>query len=215
MKTILCYGDSNTYGYNPENGMRYDYDIRWTGVLQNLLGSDYRVIEEGLNSRTTVLDDPYGVMKNGKTYLTPCIESHYPFDLVIVMLGSNDLKERFHVPACDIAKGAANIVKIILDITREKSSADMPAKVILVSPIHIGENIIDSNLGEAFGYMRSYKISRELADKYKEAADNLGVYFIDAALIAEPSEIDALHLSEKGHKALGKFFSKYCIEILS
>jgi lysophospholipase L1-like esterase len=215
MKNILCYGDSNTYGFNPENHGRYDYNKRWTGILQNLLGSEYHIIEEGLNSRTTVLDDPYDIMKNGKTYLTPCIKSHYPLDLVIIMLGTNDMKERFHAPACDIAKGAGILAKMTLDITMEESPTNTPTKVLLVSPIHIGKAIIDSEFGEGFGYRRAYDISRRLAPKYKETAKNLGIEFMDAALIAEASEIDALHLTFDGHKALGEALAKHCIEILN
>lgn len=215
MKNILCYGDSNTYGYNPENGQRYDYNIRWTGILQNLMGLECRVIEEGLNSRTTVLDDPYDVLKNGKTYFTPCIKSHYPLDLIIIMLGSNDMKERFHVPACDIAKGAGIIAKMALDITAEKSLKSIPAKVLLVSPLHIGKTIATSIMGETFGYMRAYDLSRELATKYEEVAKTLEIEFMDASKITEASEIDALHLSVSGHRALGEAFAKRCLQILA
>ncbi|GAA0076482.1 SGNH/GDSL hydrolase family protein [Clostridium sp. CTA-5] len=216
MKHILCYGDSNTYGFNPENNGRYDYDKRWTGVMQNILGNKYRVIEEGLNSRTTVLDDPYyDDIKNGKTYFPACIKSHYPLDLIIIMLGTNDLKEKFHVPACDVAKGAAILTKMALDITAEKSLSNIPSKVLLVSPIHIGEGINTSQSGEEFGYMRSYELSRNLAKNYEIVAKELKVEFIDASLITKASEIDSLHLSEEGHKLLGEALAKRCIEILS
>lgn len=215
MKHILCYGDSNTHGFNPENHGRYDYNERWPGIMQNLLGTDYRVIEEGLNSRTTVLDDPYDILKNGKTYLTPCIKSHYPLDLVIIMLGSNDMKERYHVPACDIAKGAGIIAKMVLDITAEKSTTNTPSKVLLVSPIYIGKTIAESECGEEFGYMRAYELSRKLAPKYQKVAQSLEIEFMDAALITGPSEIDALHMSVDGHRALGEAIAKRCIEILA
>ncbi|MBQ9959278.1 MAG: acylhydrolase, partial [Oscillospiraceae bacterium] len=98
-KRILCYGDSNTWGYIGGVGERFGRDVRWTGRLQTLLGSDYTVIEEGLNSRTTVWDDPVEMHKNGYTYLMPCLQTHRPLDLVIIMLGTNDLERRFHVPA--------------------------------------------------------------------------------------------------------------------
>ena len=91
MKTILCFGDSNTWGYNPENGQRFGPEERWTGILRNSLGEDYRVIEEGLNGRTTLWDDPIAGFKNGLDYLMPCLESHMPFDLITIMLGTNDL----------------------------------------------------------------------------------------------------------------------------
>ena len=99
MITVLCYGDSNTYGYIPETGMRYPRDIRYPGRLQLLLGEDYAVIEEGCNGRTTIHDDPIDGWKNGLDYLKPCLNSHKPVDIVILMLGSNDLKETFHLTA--------------------------------------------------------------------------------------------------------------------
>lgn len=95
MTTILCYGDSNTYGYNPVNGLRYPKDVRWTGVLQKLLGEQYAVIEEGCNGRTTVFEDIAEPWKAGLGYLKPCLNTHKPIDFVIMMLGSNDLKECF------------------------------------------------------------------------------------------------------------------------
>ncbi len=99
IKTILCYGDSNTYGYVPETGMRYPRDIRYPGRLQNLFGEEYTVIEEGCNGRTTIHDDPIDGWKNGLDYLKPCLNSHKPIDIVILMLGSNDLKITFHLTA--------------------------------------------------------------------------------------------------------------------
>lgn len=106
MKTVLCYGDSNTYGYDPSDGFRYPESVRWTCRLQKLLGDDYRIIEEGCNGRTTVFDDPIESWKNGRDYLKPCLNSHKPIDIVILMLGSNDLKETFHASAKQIAAGA-------------------------------------------------------------------------------------------------------------
>lgn len=107
MKTILCYGDSNTYGAIPidfdlldkhfiASHYRLSKEKRWSSILQAELGSTYHVIEEGLNGRTTVWDDPTeGKHKNGLTYLIPCLETHAPIDLVILMLGTNDLKPKF------------------------------------------------------------------------------------------------------------------------
>jgi lysophospholipase L1-like esterase len=103
MKAILCYGDSNTWGYDPVTKGRFPRDMRWTGVLRQSLGDDYLVIEEGLNGRTTVWDDPIEGYKNGAAYLVPCLTTHRPLDLVIIMLGTNDLKRsssqiRTHIP---------------------------------------------------------------------------------------------------------------------
>ena len=105
MKTILCYGDSNTWGYNPATTERSSRDERWTGILRRELDDGYLVIEEGLNGRTTVWDDPIEGYKNGKEYLIPCLETHKPLDLVIIMLGTNDLKVRFSVRHCQRRRG--------------------------------------------------------------------------------------------------------------
>src|SRR5215217_6037211 len=107
MKTIVCYGDSNTWGSDPVTRGRFAPDVRWTGVLLQELGAGYRVIEEGLGGRTTIVDDPISPFRNGRDYLIPCLESHRPFDLVTIMLGTNDLKHRFNGSASDIAESAA------------------------------------------------------------------------------------------------------------
>ena len=98
-KRIVCFGDSNTWGYNALESSRYGEEIRWTGRLQRLLGEEYTVIEEAQNGRTTVWDDPIENRLAGLTYLWPCMESHSPFDLLIIMLGTNDTKLYFNVPA--------------------------------------------------------------------------------------------------------------------
>ena len=132
MISVLCYGDSNTYGYNPANGLRYPENVRWTGILQELLGEGYRVIEEGCNGRTTIFDDPAEGWKNGLMYLKPCLNTHKPVDFVIMMLGSNDLKEVFCAKPKEIAEGAAVLVKVIKEFTEEKQG--FVPKIILVSP---------------------------------------------------------------------------------
>ena len=139
MKTVLCFGDSNTYGYDPTTGLRYPESVRWTALLQGLLGTDYKVIEEGCNGRTTVFDDPIEGWKKGLDYLRPCLNTHKPVDIVIMMLGSNDLKEVFHATPEDIASGAETLVKEIIDFTEIKQG--FVPEIILVSPPEIGEDI--------------------------------------------------------------------------
>ena len=136
MKRILCFGDSNTWGYEPATGNRYPEDVRWPGVLARELGGGFRVIEEALNGRTTVREDPVEENKNGMDYLRPCLESHAPLDLVIVALGINDLKARFFASASDAADGAGVLVSIA-----QRSGAGLeggqPA-VLLVAPPRVG-----------------------------------------------------------------------------
>ena len=152
---VLCYGDSNTYGYTPLTGTRYEKDVRWTGVLQKMLGDEYCVIEEGCNGRTTIHDDPIEGWKNGYDYLKPCLNSHRPVDVVILMLGSNDLKKCFKLSAKEIAEGAEALVREIISFTSYKQEY-VPA-IILVSPPVIGENIEQSVFSDAFdGHYRSF-----------------------------------------------------------
>ena len=113
MRTILCYSDSNTWDYEPATGNRFSEDVRWPGTLARELGGGFRVIEEALNGRTTVREDPVEEYKNGKDYLRPCLESHGPLDLVIIALGVNDLKARFFASASDAADGAGVLVSIV------------------------------------------------------------------------------------------------------
>ena len=135
MKTVLCYGDSNTYGLMPDLVSRYPREKRWTGILQKELAPEYYIIEEGLGGRTTVWDDPVEEYKNGKKYLLPCLDSHKPLDLVVIMLGTNDLKSRFSVTPFDIGTSMENLIKTVM-----KSDAGInfkPPKILLVTPVPI------------------------------------------------------------------------------
>ena len=123
-KRILIFGDSNTWGWNPCNDLipplkRWDDEVRWPGVMQKELGDDYLVIPEGLNGRTTVWNDPIEEYRCGKDQIIPCLDSHAPLDLVIIMVGTNDLKRRYTVSAQDIANG----VGIIVDKTFHQAGA--------------------------------------------------------------------------------------------
>ena len=138
MKTILCYGDSNTWGYDPSSQQRFGPEERWTGVLQKELGMEYRIIEEGLNGRTTVWDDPIEGFKNGMSYLIPCIESHKPFDLITIMLGTNDLKIRFSVSAYDIAESVdtGQSDAVLFYESLYDNACNSP-----IAMLHVGENL--------------------------------------------------------------------------
>ncbi len=199
MKTVLCYGDSNTYGFDPRNGLRFSSNIRWTGRLQELLGQDYKIIEEGCNGRTTVFDDPFEPWKNGLPYLRPCLNSHKPLDIVILMLGTNDLKNCFHVSAKEIADGAGQLVDVIRKFTRDKQGFE--PKIILISPPEIGEGIKSSPFGDSFDET-AIESSRAFPEYYKTIADEKGCIFLNGSDHAKPSKEDSLHLSPEGHKAL-------------
>ena len=201
MKTVLCYGDSNTYGYIPETGMRYPRDVRYPGRLQMLLGDDYTVVEEGCNGRTTIHDDPVDGWKNGMDYLKPCLNSHKPVDIVIMMLGSNDLKATFQLTAEQIAEGAGELVDVIQSFTAEKQG--FVPKIILVSPPEIGTGIRTSPFYGAF-YENAIMESKRFPECYKAVADAKDCIFFNAAEYIYPSEADSLHLTPEGHKVLAE-----------
>ena len=209
MKTILCYGDSNTWGYVPAKATRYPRDQRWPGVMQSVLGPDIHVIEEGLNARTTVLDDPIrgGAVKNGLTYLRPCLESHAPLDLVVLMLGTNDLKHRFGFSAYDIAANVAALVGVI-----QQSGFGIDGKspaVLMIAPPHLGEL---SALAELFA--GGTEKSRQLAPHYQAFAKQLGCRFLNAADHVESSPIDGVHWSAEYHARFGSVLADRVATIL-
>lgn len=201
MKTVLCYGDSNTYGFNPENGLRYPKDVRWTGKLQAFLGDEYVVVEEGCNGRTTVFEDPVEGWKRGIDYLRPCLNTHKPVDIVILMLGTNDLKEVFRAKAQDVAQGAEALVDVIQSFTEEKQG--FAPKVILVSPPEIEEGVCMSAFSSSFG-LRAAHESQKLAAYYNEVAEKKGCLFLNAARHIRPSEKDFVHLGPEGHSMLAE-----------
>ena len=197
MKTILCYGDSNTWGRNPSTQTRYARDERWPGVLQQELGDEYFVIEEGLPGRTTVWDDPIEGYKNGKEYLVPCLETHKPIDLVAIMLGTNDLKVRFSLSAFDVAAGAGVLVDIVQ--RSEAGPHGNAPKVLLMAPPPLGRL---TDFAEMFDGARVK--SRKLAERFRQAARERGCALFDTSNVIVSSDVDGVHLEAEEHQKLGR-----------
>lgn len=196
LKNIMCFGDSNTHGFIAGSGNRYDEYTRWTRLLQKKLGADYYVIEEGMNGRTTVFDDPDMKSVNGSSILEACLSSHKPLDLVIIMLGTNDTKERFCASVKDIALGLEKLVQMT------RSFEPKVKKLLIVSPIHISDSITKSNYCDSFGGMKGAEKSRRLAAEYQRVAEEYQCHFLDAADVCVADDTDAIHLDVKGHAAL-------------
>jgi lysophospholipase L1-like esterase len=198
MKNILCYGDSNTWGYNPQTKDRFPLDIRWPGVLRMELGSQYWVIEEGLNGRTSVWDDPIeGEWKNGLRFLTPCLESHAPLDLVIIMLGTNDLKMRYSVSTSDIARGLERIVFTVQ--ASHCGPQNCAPNLLLLAPPTVGKL---TEFAETF--MGSQEKSYRMGELFRQVAENYGCHFIDTSHVIQSCVEDGIHLSPDSHKQLGQ-----------
>lgn len=205
MKSVLCYGDSNTYGVNPFTGGRWPKEVRWPGILQKHFGHEIDVIEEGLGGRTTVWDDPFAEGRNGKKSLPMLLDSHKPLDLIIIMLGTNDLKERFQALPEDIACGVGQLTGII----RSHFSADSCSQpeILLVSPIHLGSDVEHSVYS---GFRNSaVEKSKLLAPLVQKQAELYGCLFLDASSVAMPNCADMIHMDEKSHAALAVAIQKF------
>lgn len=207
-KRILCYGDSNTWGHDAITGQRFDEDTRWTGRLQNFLGPDYTVIEEGQRGRTTVWDDPIENRMAGLSYLWPCLDSHAPIDLVIIMLGTNDLKTHFWVHPKSIALGAGRLVDMVQKCNF--GPEDKAPQVLLISPIRMSESQVYPYIFNQVGIEKSLQFGKE----FQEIAHQFGCHFLDAAQYADPDPNDGVHLDAEGHKALAEALYKMIAEIL-
>lgn len=199
MRNILCFGDSNTFGTNPAGG-RWPRGRRWTGILQERLGDGAYVIEEGLGGRTAAAEDFLEGDKNGRRHLPVALRSHRPLDLVILMLGTNDLKHRFGLLPRDVAQGAAQLGRMVE--TYDYGPGYPIPRVMLISPIHIGEGVEESPFG---GFSAgAAAASRQLAPLYRAQAEAHGWLYLDGASAACPSALDRLHMEAAGHRALAE-----------
>ncbi|TWG95573.1 lysophospholipase L1-like esterase [Mesorhizobium sp. J18] len=200
MKTILCYGDSLTWGYNAEGPGRHAYADRWPSVLQQALGENIRVIAEGLNGRTTAFDDyAAGADRNGARLLPTILMSHAPLDMVIVMLGTNDMKPFI----CGHAIGAKQGMRRLVDIIRGHDYPVEQAKpqIILVSPPVICETG-NPDFSALFG--GGIAESRKLAGLYASLAEEIGCGFFDAGSVAQTTSLDGVHLDATNTRAIGE-----------
>lgn len=193
MRTILCYGDSNTWGYQLSTGERFPADVRWTGVLKRELGEGYSILEEGLNGRTTIWDDLVYEHRNGKTYLLPCLESRRPLDLVIILLGLNDLKWRLARSASDIAEGAG----VLVDLVQRSGtgSGGSAPQVLLLAPPPVGAL---TELREMFAGAK--QASRQFPFHFGRIARERRCAFLDTSEVIVSSDRDGIHL-EAGEQA--------------
>lgn len=210
-KRILCFGDSNTYGYDPRGG-RYGDEVRWTRRLAAALDEMAVVIEEGFGGRTCVYDDPIeGGYKSGADYLPPCLMSHNPLDLVVLMLGTNDAKRRFGLSPMTIGEGMTQLIRL----TRLYGVNAMgnPPAILLVAPVPIRENLPQTRMVGCFGEQAA-QVTRGLAEEYARIARLMRCEFLDAAGCAEVSELDAVHLTARGHAGLADALSEKIRQIL-
>ncbi|MCQ2561699.1 MAG: GDSL-type esterase/lipase family protein [Clostridia bacterium] len=208
---VFCYGDSNTFGFEPVTRGRHPYDVRWTGVLQEMLGSEYRVLEQGSNGRTASYTEPFEVWKTGSYALLPALHMCKPAEVIIFMLGTNDLKFFFRPKLEEIAEGMEKLVVTAREFLVEETGVD--PKIILAAPIYVGENIEESWLSCEFK-ANSAPLSRQIAPLYREIAERQNCCFLDASLYAQPAEEDQIHMNAEGHRALAEAMHAAVLKVL-
>ncbi len=214
MKTILAYGDSLTYGASPiKNGPRHAYEDRWPTALERSLGGVARVIAEGLGGRTTAHDDWFAnADRNGARILPTLLESHSPLDLVIIMLGTNDLKPHLGRTASEAGRGMGRLVQIIRGHHAGKREPE-PGIILVAPPVLTDTDNLDmkNHFGGDLGYVEQ---SRLFAAEYSKRAEEHGVHFFDAASVATTDSRDGIHLDAANTRAIGEGLASLVKQVL-
>ena len=196
MKKILCFGDSNTYGFIPQSGLRYDINTRWTGILQTLCNNEFEITEAGCNNRTAFIDNPAGINQTGYKTLPEYLKTNF-FDIIILAIGINDLQRFFNPTLNEFKQGMEKLIQITKNLSPK-------SKIILICPSKL--NLAGINNG-IFSYQFD-KISVEKSGKlspiYKSLAEKYKCHFIDLNNIVEVSSLDGLHFSPKSHKTIAE-----------
>lgn len=206
-KTIVCFGDSNTHGYDSSTGGRFDHEHRYPCLLGNILGEEYLVREEGLSGRTTVFDDPLFEGLCGLSAIAPVLLTHEPVALLTIMLGTNDVKERFSVNAENIAKGMERLVRKAMSVT--DAWLNQKPNILIIAPPAIETGYESTSVSNEMGRGCVEK-SRELAYYYERTASLTGCHFFDAGKISgirmHPN--DYMHLDAASHNMLALELAK-------
>lgn len=204
-KTILCYGDSNTWGNIPRSDLRYPRSVRWPSVLQNLLGDDFEVISEGLPGRTFAMEEVGKPHRNGITHLQSILESADPIDLVIIMLGTNDVKNLFNLSANQIAQGLEKTIELIRS---KKLSLEKNPQILVVCPPPVisPEKVAKSEMGQELDreMERGPELFKILPSLYKDVAEKYDCEFVNAGEYVSSSKLDGYHLDADGHTRLAE-----------
>lgn len=208
IQQIMCFGDSNTFGVDPRTGNRLAYTDRWTGILNEELGQEYLIIEEGLGGRTTVWEDPLAPGRNGVKALPMLLDTHSPLQMVILMAGTNDLKERFGLLAEDIASGMERLICTI-KYHKYADYAQVPRIMVIVPPI-LGEQVENSRYT---GYtFRAVEKSRKLSKLYQKLCTQYDCRYLDSNEFVSVDEHDQIHLNVQSHKILAEQIKKAILE---
>lgn len=194
MKKILCFGDSNTYGFVPQLCTRYSKNERWSGILSELLGNDYEVLEEGLNNRMGFFKNPESIKHCAQEYLPVYLQNHRDINICILALGTNDAQFFYDLNENVVREGLQNLINSVKE-------ANPQTKIIIAAPVKIQANILNGIFSMQFD-LTSVEKSAKTFDIYKEIADKNECYYIDFNDSVNPSELDGLHYSKDSHKVI-------------
>ena len=189
LKKILCFGDSNTYGYIPNNGARYDKNTRWTGVLSLLSHGKFEIIEDGCNNRTAFAENPTGKIFTGYEILPELLTDD--FDVVVLAIGINDTQFLYNLSSIEIASGVEKLINIV----KVKSPQ---AKILLVAPSILTDDVLNGNFACLFD-RTSIEKSRQLPLLYQKIAEKQNIEFLDLNSVAKTSSLDGLHYAPEQH----------------
>lgn len=213
MRRVLCFGDSNTWGDTPKKpGVRYSSQVRWPGRLQAYAGSSVQIIEEGLNGRTTGLDDPNRLGRNGLTYLGPCLESQNPLDLVILMLGINDLNKKYLNTFSPTA--LEDRVRALIQLTKtlgKTASGQVPEILLVAQQLPRSASIFY----DAFVYPELEERARLWGSIYYKLALQEQIHFVDLGSEVVSSPLDGIHLDPDQHEKIAKMIYRQISQIFS
>ena len=205
MKKILCYGDSNTFGFNPKNGGRYDKTTRWSGILSDLLKEKYEVIEEGMNNRTGFFKNPEGLKQSGGEYLSIYLQNHKDIDICLLSLGTNDALIFYPLDKTSTEKGLQNL-------TSEIIKTNFKTKVVIIPPVKITKDLLHSGFAVIFNKDSIKKIQNTFP-AFEEFAKANNYYYFDFNKFTSPSQIDGIHYTKESHKIIAAKLAEFILTI--
>lgn len=192
MKKIICYGDSNTFGFNPSNALRYNNSERWSGIIKNELKQSYDVIEEGLNNRCGFTDNPQGELYCALIHLPKLLNKFSDIDILILAIGTNDLQFLFNISFDEIKEGLINLINI---------SKTKVKHIILIPPVIMNNNIINGYFKFQFDIL-SIEKAKKANEIYRKIAKQYNCFIFDFNEFVHPSDIDGLHYNKEEHKLI-------------
>ena len=199
MKKFLCYGDSNTFGFNPKNGSRFDENTRWTALLQKILGDDYEIIEEGACDRTGFVDNDKGFLFSAQRHFPKIVSKTKDIDLIILWIGSNDLQFKYDISFHHINNG---LEKLIL------TAKSKVKKIILIPPVILDDTVLEGYFHFQFDETSISK-SKKAGKLYKKLSQIYHCEIFDINEFTNPSDIDGLHYDETGHKIIAEKLAEF------